>query len=63
MPCNPTHDAVFAEFQEHQKGRLKPGLLADMVLLSEDIFHYPAEDLAMIHPLITMVYVRIVFEN
>jgi hypothetical protein len=58
-----TRDAAFAEFQEHQKGRLKPGFLADMVLLSEDIFHYPAEDLAKVQPLVTMVDVRIVFEN
>ena len=58
-----TRYAAFAEFQEHQKGQLKPGFLADIVLLSGDIFHTPAEDLAMIHPLMTMVDGRIVFED
>ena len=58
-----TRYAAFAEFQEQQKGQLKPGFLADIVLLSGDIFHTPAEDLAMIHPLMTMVDGRIVFED
>jgi predicted amidohydrolase YtcJ len=58
-----TRDAAFAEFQEQQKGQLKPGFLADIVLLSGDIFHTQAKDLAMIHPLMTMVDGRIVYED
>jgi predicted amidohydrolase YtcJ len=60
--CSYTRQAAFAEFQEHQKGQLKPGFLADMVLLSEDIFRYPVEELAKVHPMMTMVDGRIVFE-
>ena len=32
-----TRDAAFAGFDEHDKGTLAPGLLADFVVLSEDI--------------------------
>jgi predicted amidohydrolase YtcJ len=30
--------SAFAEFQENEKGSITPGKLADMVLLSDDIF-------------------------
>ncbi len=57
-----TRDAAYAEFQENQKGQLKAGMLADMVLLSEDIFAIPPEELAQVHPLVTMCDGRIVYE-
>jgi predicted amidohydrolase YtcJ len=58
-----TRDAAFAEFQEHQKGQLKAGYLADIVLLSENIFEIPAEELANVKPIITMVDGRVVYEG
>ena len=33
-----TMGSAFAEFQENEKGSITPGKLADMVLLSDDIF-------------------------
>jgi predicted amidohydrolase YtcJ len=33
-----TMGSAYAEFQEHEKGSITPGKLADMVLLSDDIF-------------------------
>jgi predicted amidohydrolase YtcJ len=30
--------AAWASFDEHRKGTLKPGMLADLVILSTDIF-------------------------
>ena len=33
-----TMGSAFAEFQEKEKGSITPGKLADMVLLSDDIF-------------------------
>jgi len=50
-----TRDAAYAEFQEDQKGQIKPGYLADLVLLSEDIFQTPAEEIKDITPLTTIV--------
>jgi len=39
-----TMGSAFAEFQENEKGSITPGKLADMVLLSDDIFTiYPAK--------------------
>ncbi len=57
-----TRDAAYAEFQEDQKGQLKPGFLADLVLLSENIFQTPADKIKDVHPVMTMVDGRIVFE-
>ena len=57
-----TRDAAYAEFQEHQKGQLKTGYLADMVLLSEDIFQTKSEDIANVKPLLTMVGGKVVYE-
>jgi predicted amidohydrolase YtcJ len=33
-----TSDAAWASFDEHRKGVIKPGMLADLVVLSADIF-------------------------
>lgn len=57
-----TRDAAYAEFQEHQKGQLKEGYLADIVLLSEDIFQTKPEDIANVKPLLTMVDGKAVYE-
>jgi predicted amidohydrolase YtcJ len=38
-----TVDAAYASFEEERKGRLAPGLLADMVVLSQDILALPPE--------------------
>ncbi|WP_433964250.1 amidohydrolase family protein [Tunturiibacter gelidiferens] len=32
-----TQASAFAEFREHQKGRLEPGYLADLIVLDRDI--------------------------
>jgi hypothetical protein len=58
-----TCDPAWVEFQEEVKGRLCPGMLADMVLLDADIFALPAAELAQVRPHLTLcdgrtVYVR-----
>ncbi len=57
-----TRDAAYAEFQEGVKGQLKPGYLADLVLLSEDIFALPPEQMKTVRPLLTMMDGRIFYE-
>lgn len=58
-----TRDAAYAEFMEHEKGMLKPGCLADLVLLSEDIFTVPPAEIERVHPVMTVVDGRVVFEE
>jgi hypothetical protein len=58
-----TRDAAYAEFQEHQKGQLRPGCLADMVLLPGDLLDMTAEEIGEIRPLTTICDGRIVFDS
>jgi len=58
-----TRDAAYAEFMENEKGQLKEGYLADMVLLSDDIFSIPKEEIKDVKPLWTMVNGKIVYES
>ncbi len=57
-----TREAAYAEFQEQVKGQLKVGYLADLVLLSEDIFNLPPERMKEVHPLLTMMGGKITHE-
>ncbi|HEX6271269.1 MAG TPA: amidohydrolase family protein [Anaerolineales bacterium] len=57
-----TRDAAYAEFQEDQKGQIKEGYLADMVLFSHDLFQLNPEDIRTARPVITMVDGKIVYE-
>jgi predicted amidohydrolase YtcJ len=58
-----TRDAAYAEFQEHQKGQIRVGLLADLVLLPNDIFAMPTNEIAALKPVLTMVDGRVVYED
>src|SRR5262252_8142840 len=40
-----TMGSAYAEFQENEKGSITPGKLADMVLLSQDIFRVAPESI------------------
>jgi predicted amidohydrolase YtcJ len=55
-----TSGAAFAEFQEHEKGRLVSGMLADLTVPSQDIFTVPVEQLAQTQSVLTLVGGRIV---
>lgn len=50
-----TLGSAYAEFQEHQKGSIAPGKLADFVLLSEDLLHLPPSELRRVRVLRTWV--------
>ena len=58
-----TRDAAYTEFMEHQKGRVKEGFLADLVLFSHDLFELPAGEIRQAKAVMTMVDGRIVFEE
>jgi len=50
-----TLGSAYAEFQEHEKGTISPGKLADFVLLSEDVLHLPPAELRRVRVLRTWV--------
>ena len=50
-----TMGSAYAEFQDKDKGSITPGKLADMVLLSEDIFSVPPDDISKVKVLRTLV--------
>jgi predicted amidohydrolase YtcJ len=58
-----TRDAAYAEFQEHQKGQIRVGFLADMALLSGDMMAMTAEEIGEIRPVVTICDGRIVFQG
>ncbi|MCL4270293.1 MAG: amidohydrolase [Anaerolineales bacterium] len=57
-----TRDAAYAEFMEHEKGQIKVGYMADMVLFSHDLFALDQKDIRQAKPVLTMVNGKVVFE-
>jgi predicted amidohydrolase YtcJ len=58
-----TVDGAYAAFQDHRKGRLARGLLADMTVLSDDILDDPQRRLRDSHVLMTVLGGRIVHQT
>lgn len=58
-----TRDAAFTEFMENEKGQIKAGYLADLVLFSDDLFAVQPEEILSARPVLTMIDGRIVFEE
>ncbi len=57
-----TYGSAYAEGAEDRKGRLLPGMLADVVVLSEDIFAIGHQRLRQVEVVTTIVGGKIVFE-
>lgn len=58
-----TKTNAYAEFKENEKGTLIPGMLADLVVLSQDIFTIPAEHLPATKSVLTMIDGKIVYQQ
>ena len=58
-----TRDAAYVEFKEHEKGQIKAGFLADLVLFSHDLFKVNSEEIRSVKPVLTMIDGRIVYEE
>lgn len=56
-----TRGSAYAEFEEYRKGTLAPGMLADLVVLSDDIFRMPPGAIPAARSIMTMVGGRVVF--
>lgn len=57
-----TRGSAFAELEEHRKGTLAPGKLADLAVLSQDPFSVPAAALPATRSLMTLVGGRVVWD-
>lgn len=58
-----TSDAAYASFDEQRKGSLRAGMLADLVVLSADIFSAPASELASTTVTLTIFDGKIVYKK
>ena len=58
-----TRDAAYTEFMEHEKGQVKKGYLADLVLFSHDLFALPPEEITRAKAVLTIMDGKFVFEG
>ena len=57
-----TRSAAYGEFKENEKGKIKEGYLADLVLFTHDLFTLPKEEILTAKAALTMVDGKAVFE-
>ena len=57
-----TVEAAYAEFEEHAKGSIEPGKLADFIVISQDITSLPAKEILAIRVLKTFVGGKLVYD-
>ena len=58
-----TYGSAFAEFKENEKGTLTAGQLADLAVLSQDIFSIPKEQLPSTKSILTVMDGKIVYKQ
>jgi hypothetical protein len=58
-----TRGSAYAAFEENDKGTISPGKLADLVVLSEDLFRIPPERIKDARVEITIVGGRVVYKG
>jgi hypothetical protein len=57
-----TRGSAYAEHAEHVKGALAPGMLADLAVLSRDVFTVAADALPATTGVLTLVGGRIAYD-
>lgn len=57
-----TKGAAYAQFKEKEKGMIKAGMLADLAVLSQDVFTVPLQQLPSITSLLTVIGGKIVYD-
>jgi predicted amidohydrolase YtcJ len=58
-----TAGAAFAEGQEKRKGRIAPGLAADLAVLSQDVLSIPTGQIPGTTSLLTLVDGEVIYED
>ncbi|WP_375433884.1 amidohydrolase [uncultured Hymenobacter sp.] len=57
-----TYGSAFAEFEEKNKGQIAVGQLADVVVLSQDIFRVPPPELPKTSSILTLISGQVVYD-
>jgi hypothetical protein len=57
-----TAGSAFAEFSENEKGILAKGKLADLTVLSQDIFTAPVSEMPKTQSILTIIGGKIVYD-
>ena len=57
-----TVGSAYAQFDEKSKGSLEPGKLADLAVLSQDIFHIDPVQIENTHVDLTIIDGRVIYE-
>ena len=58
-----TAAGAYTEFAEAKKGKLMPGMLADVIILNGNIEATPAAQMSTLKPVLTICDGRITFER
>jgi predicted amidohydrolase YtcJ len=58
-----TRGGAYVSFEEHRKGTLQAGKLADLVVLDRDIFSVPEEGIPAAKPVLTMMGGKVTFRD
>jgi predicted amidohydrolase YtcJ len=58
-----TAGSAYTEFMEDKKGRIKPGYLADMVVLNKDIFTIDPKEIRDMYAELTMMDGKVVYRR
>ena len=58
-----TKTNAYAEFKENEKGMLVKGMLADLAVLSQDIFTIPKQELPATTSVLTMIDGKILYQR
>nr|MCR4805713.1 amidohydrolase family protein [Clostridia bacterium] len=58
-----TIESAWTEFEEHRKGRIRPGYLADFTVCDRDIFTCPPQELLAACAVMTVVDGKVVYRK
>jgi predicted amidohydrolase YtcJ len=58
-----TYESAYAEFSEMEKGQIKPGMLADLVVHSKDLLTVEPKEILTVEPLYTIFNGKIIYEK
>ncbi len=58
-----TRDAAYAQFEDKLKGSIEPGKLADIIVLSQDLFAVKPLEIRKTAPVLTIVGGRVVYDD